>query len=409
MCGFSTARAQPPFNGEVLVDGNRVAAVARRGNAIPRGGAELVDGGGATLMPGMVEAHAHLSWPCAVDRIIMARSLPPEEHLLITARNARITLDYGFTSAYSAGSLGTRFEVALRDEIDAGWLPGPRLVASSIERAPAQSFGLPEAHDEGHGRGPEAMRAYIRSCAEMKLDSVKMLLSGDDNFTPNGSQELCYSEEEVAAAGEEARAQGLWLACHAQAAAAVKLGLRHGFRVLYHCSYADEEALDGLEAKKARDFRRARGRPRRRGDPCRAEHGIAAVGGRARQEDPRIADPPRARAAAARRARAAGRRLRLPAQPDRPQRARPRTVRALFRLHAGRGADGGDEVRRRDHGHERPRPGARGFLADLLLVNGDPAEDVRILQDRDNLLMIMKDGAYHKAPRAADARRIAAE
>lgn len=118
---------EPPFNGEVLVDGNRVAAVARRGNAIPRGGAELVDGGGATLMPGMVEAHAHLSWPCAVDRIIMARSLPPEEHLLITARNARITLDYGFTSAYSAGSLGTRFEVALRDEIDAGWLPGPRL------------------------------------------------------------------------------------------------------------------------------------------------------------------------------------------------------------------------------------------------------------------------------------------
>ncbi len=50
-----------------------------------------------------------------------------------------------------------------------------------------------------------------------------------------------------------------------------------------------------------------------------------------------------------------------------------------------------------------------GFLADLLMVNGDPTEDVRILQDRDNLLMIMKDGAYHKAPRQADARRIAAE
>src|SRR6185437_15119278 len=138
-----------------------------------------------------------------------------------------------------AGSLGTRFEIALRDEIDAGWLPGPRLKASSIERAPGQVFGIPQSHDEGHGRGAAAMRAYIKGCAELGLDSVKLLLSGDDNFTPNGSQELAYDEDDVAAAGDEARKQDIWLACHAQAAAAVKLGLRYGFRVLYHCSYAD--------------------------------------------------------------------------------------------------------------------------------------------------------------------------
>ena len=242
----------PPFRGEVLVEDKRIRAVARGAGEIERAGAEIIAGGGATLMPGMVEAHAHLSWPSSVDRIINAMSLPAEEHLLITARNARITLDHGFTSAYSAGALGARFEIALRNEIAGGWLPGPRLKASSIERAPARSFGLPETHDEGHGRGPEAMRAYIRSCAALGLDSVKLLLSGDDNFTPNGSQDLPYSEDEVAAAGEEARACGLWLACHAQAAAAVKLGVRHGFRVLYHCSYAD--ALDLLEAKKSEIF-----------------------------------------------------------------------------------------------------------------------------------------------------------
>ncbi len=101
----------------------------------------------------------------------------------------------GFTSAYSAGALGERIEVVVRDEIDGGWLPGPRLKASSIERAPARSFGLPEAHEEGHGSGPEAMRRYIRSCAALGLDSVKLLLSGDDNFTPNGSQDITYSEE----------------------------------------------------------------------------------------------------------------------------------------------------------------------------------------------------------------------
>ena len=244
----------PSFPGEVLVEGNRIRAVARGFEQIARDGAEIVEGGGATLMPGMVEAHAHLSWSSAFDRIVMDKSLPPEEHLLITARNARITLDHGFTSAYSAGSLGMRFEVALRNEIDGGWLPGPRIKASSMERAPSQAFGIPSAHDAEHGRGPHAMRAYIKSCAEMGIDSVKLLLSGDDNFTPNGSQDIVYAEDEVCAAGEAAREHGVWLACHAQAAEAVKLALRHGFRVLYHCSYADEEALNGLEAQKSEIF-----------------------------------------------------------------------------------------------------------------------------------------------------------
>jgi imidazolonepropionase-like amidohydrolase len=90
----------PSFAGEVLVEGNRIGAVKKAPQTIERGGAEVVDGGGATLMPGMVEAHAHLSWLSSVERIVNVPSLPPEEHLLITARNARITLDYGFTSAY---------------------------------------------------------------------------------------------------------------------------------------------------------------------------------------------------------------------------------------------------------------------------------------------------------------------
>ncbi|HXQ50766.1 MAG TPA: amidohydrolase family protein [Stellaceae bacterium] len=400
----------PPYAGEVLVEGNRVRAVRKSGPQLDRTGAEIVDGGGATLMPGMVEAHAHLSWPSAFDRIINAKSLQPEEHLLITARNARITLDCGFTSAYSAGSLGKRFEVALRDEIDAGWLPGPRLKASSIERAPAQSFGLPESHDGGHARGPEAMRAYIRSCAEMGIDSVKLLLSGDDNFTPGGSQELTYDESEVQAAGEEARAQGLWLACHAQAAEAVKLGLRHGFRVLYHCSYADEEALDGLEAKKSDIFIApaigladaainvgpSMGLP-----PSGVERGKRIM-----ELQTRLVPELRRR----------GLRV-LPGGdygfPHNPIGRNARDLELFVRLFGYTPAEalmaatkwGGEIMGMGDElGLVK-----EGYLADLLLVNGDPTQDVRILQDRDNLLMIMKDGAYHKAPSLAAARRLAAE
>jgi imidazolonepropionase-like amidohydrolase len=104
---FANARVfdgsgRAPFAGEVLIRDNRIAAVGEAG-ALARGDAEVVDCGGATLMPGMVEAHAHLSWPSSVGRIFDAMVLPAEEHLLVTARNARVTLEAGFTSAYSAG------------------------------------------------------------------------------------------------------------------------------------------------------------------------------------------------------------------------------------------------------------------------------------------------------------------
>ena len=207
---FTNARifdgsGRAPFHGEVLVEKNRIEAVTDGASRINRPDAQVVDCGGRTLMPGLVEAHAHLSWPSSVGRIINAMTLPPEEHLLVTARNAKVTLDAGFTSAYSAGSLGPRFEIALRDEINGGWLPGPRLRASSLERLPDGALGLKAEQGTQHSRGPDAMRAYVRDMAKAGLDSIKFLLSSDEAFKPNGSQTLTYTDEEVAAIGDEAR------------------------------------------------------------------------------------------------------------------------------------------------------------------------------------------------------------
>jgi imidazolonepropionase-like amidohydrolase len=149
---------QALFPGEVRVSGNRIDRVAKGDERINREGAEVLDGGGMTLMPGMVEAHAHLSWPSSVERVVNTMKLPAEEHLLVTAQNARITLDHGFTSAYSAGSLGERFEVALRDMIDAGFMSGPRLRASSLEKGAEGVMGVPEGHDPTHDRNIPGLR-----------------------------------------------------------------------------------------------------------------------------------------------------------------------------------------------------------------------------------------------------------
>ena len=180
--------------------------------------------------------------------------LPPDEMRVATWRNARVLLDHGFTSAFSAGALGDRIEVELRDEIEAGKTPGPRLRASTIERSPEGADGIETGKKLSIGEGVEGMRAFARQCGENGIDTVKLVVSGEDALLPGSSQHVLYSQEEVSAACEEARRFGMKVAAHTQAAEAVKIALRAGVDILYHCSYADAEALEMLEARKDEIF-----------------------------------------------------------------------------------------------------------------------------------------------------------
>lgn len=390
-----------PFDGQVLVSGNRIVEVSDTlSDPHDLGAVEVIDCGQRTLMPGMVESHAHLSWPSSIGRVMNTMSLPPEEHLLVTARNARITLDAGFTSAFSAGAHGRRFEIALRDEIDGGWTPGPRLRASTLEIAPSHD----QADTPGAGPGQrdlQAFRAQIRTIAESGVDSIKFQLSGDEAFAAGGSQVVNYTDSEVAVIAEEARRAGVMLACHAQAAESIKLAVRHGFRILYHCIHTDSEAMDLLEANKDQLFvapavgmlwaRTYEGE----------EFGITAE---------------------------VARRMGAPLGIERMQEVIPEMHKRGIRVlpggdygfpycPIGRNARdlehfvnlfgytptealvaatklGGELMGKGDLiGQVRP-----GYLADLLVVNGDPTTNVRVLQEHHNLTHIMKDGAFHKRP-----------
>jgi imidazolonepropionase-like amidohydrolase len=385
------------FPGEVRVEGNRIAAVAEGAERLPREGAALIDCRGATLMPGLVEAHAHLSWPSSVGRIFngpnIAKLLPPEEHLLVTAHNAHVTLQAGFTSAYSAGSLGTRFEVALKKEIEGGYLPGPRLVSSSLEQGPSGVPGVPPAEGNKHGRGADAMRAYVKEMAELGVDSIKMLLSGDDAFAEGASQHLTYTEEEVAAAANEAHARGLWLSCHTQSAESNKLALRHGFRILFHCSHADEETLDLLEAQKDKIFvapavglRYARMHEAESFGITRAvaeKMGVFAEVERMQTLYPEM--------------RKRGIRV-LPGGdygfPYNPVGRNARDLELFVKLFGYSPIEAlvaatklGGELMGLQVGLVKAP-----WLADFVLVQGNPVEDIAILQEPQRLLMVMKDG-----------------
>lgn len=385
------------FPGEVAVEGDSITSVSTGCGSIAYDGALLVDCGGRTLMPGLVEAHAHLTWPSNVERVVNTMKLPLEEHVLVTAQNARITLDHGFTSAYSAGALGEGIEPALRDMINAGYLPGPRLRASSLEKGAEGVVGVPAGHDPTHDRSIDGLRKYVFEMKSRGCDTIKFLMSSDEGFAPGGAQVLMYSEEEAQAIGTAAREAGIWLACHAQASESIKRAVRAGFRCIFHCTYADEEALDMLEAVKDTIFvAPAPGLLYARCHEAQ-EFGIgsekAALMGATsglqllQQVIPKM--------------RKRGIRV-LPGGdygfPYNPVGRNARdlgifvdlfgfspieTLVAATRL--------GGELMDMPLGQIRPN-----YLADLLVVSGDPTTDVTILENKNNLAAIVKGGIFYK-------------
>src|SRR5258708_33081244 len=119
-----------PFAGEVLVEGNRIVRVARGVRAMQMAGTTVVDAGGATLMPGMTEAHTHFSWNDQPGLSAIQR-MPTEEHILWCAHIAKRYLDMGWTSCIGAAAAKPRLDVVIRNAIESGQIPGPRYIAAS--------------------------------------------------------------------------------------------------------------------------------------------------------------------------------------------------------------------------------------------------------------------------------------
>ena len=390
------------FLGQVLLRDDRIVQVERADSVAAT---DMLadwrhDCGGSFLMPGMVEAHAHVTWPSSTERRVKGFKLPVEETMLHAARNARVLLEAGFTSAYSAGALGDRVEVVLRDEIAGGWLPGPRLMASTIERSAGAEGGYVGAEGDERLRGPGALRRFVEHCAALGVDSVKLLLSGEDALLAGSSQHVLYTDEEVAAAAETADRLGLRLAAHTQAAESIKMALRNGIRVLYHCSWADAEALDMLE-----QFR----------DEVFVAPAIGVIV--ATLEAPanphldmsvmKAGAPPVIEATRKLIPELVRRGVRVLPGGDygfafNPNGRNARDLQHFVDLFGFSPSEAlraatmyGGQLMGRGHELGLVRP---GYLADLLLVDGDPERDVSVLQDRAALQMIMQGGRVYKAP-----------
>jgi imidazolonepropionase-like amidohydrolase len=247
------------FAADVLVKNGKVAAIDRQRGNLAETGAEIIDAAGATLIPGLVDAHGHLSFPVSTYAY-QIEDTPPEETLLITLHNARLLLDCGFTGVIGAGSPKLRTEIVIRNEIDSGRIPGPRLLASSPTLTATGGLNdIAQMHQQRAvaamiADGPLAMRQAVRLCYREGVDVIKLNVSGDDFFPRPTGRTTTMAEDEMAEAGLWARELGLMISAHARSAESIKRALRHGATLIHHTDFADAEALDLMEAARDRIF-----------------------------------------------------------------------------------------------------------------------------------------------------------
>ncbi|MFJ3797521.1 amidohydrolase family protein [Streptomyces sp. NPDC090088] len=386
-----------PFPAQVLVEGNRITAVAEH---IPRdltADARVIDGGGGTLLPGLVDAHTHLGFGSTVEHLSRRRDEPAEEKALLVAHAGRVLLDHGITSAYSGGNRLPGTEVAARKAFAEGWMPGPRLKAASWEG----SAGMvePGVYDfpgiDHRASDPESVARFVTDMARLGVDIVKLSLSGESAVVQGTSRIVQFTDEEVAAAAHTAEKHGVWLTAHAHAAESIKMAVRHGIRAVYHCTFADEEALDLLQAARDRIF-------------VAPTPGIIHANLHEADSEPEPGMEVEATRDAVRAVvpELVARGIRVVPGGDYGFAWNPvgRNLRDLELFVDWFGFTPAEALRAAtEYGGQVMGMGEElglvreGYLADLLLVDGDPLADIRILQDRDRLRVIMKDGVLHKA------------
>lgn len=238
----------------VVIQGNRIVSVSS-GEAAPAAGATQIDLGNATLLPGLIDVHTHLT-SNAGGGGYEALGISTPRAALIGAKNARLTLMAGFTTVRDVGAEGYA-DVALRDAINAGDVIGPRMKVSGpplgITGGHCDSNLLPpEFHfsAEGVADGVDAVKHKVREVVKYGADVVKFCASGGVFSKGDNPMLEQYSPAEMEALVTEAHRLGRRVATHAHSALAIRDAVRAGVDSVEHGIFLDEEGIQLMKEHK---------------------------------------------------------------------------------------------------------------------------------------------------------------
>lgn len=398
------------YSGSVEVTGNRISSVDRSDTKANTARDDVIDAKGRTLMPGMVEGHCHPSFVGITYNWELGR-VPPETHTLQTAANVKLLLEHGFTSIFEAASAKPMIGVTIRDAINEGLIVGPRMRAASPEVTATGGLGderQRHIYEESFGMiadGIDGFRRVARECVRDGVDNMKINISGDEFVSTARAEITTLEDDELDAFVRVAHAYGKLVAAHARSSQSVKMAVRNKVDCIYHCDFADEEALDMLESVKDTSFvGPAFGlvhNATKEGDAIGMTRQVAEDMGLFRKFDATCTVYHEIRK----------RGIRVVVGGDYGFSITPmgQNARDIEHFVQYFGYSPNEALRcatvvgaeLMGHGGELGEI-KEGYLADLLLVDGDPLKDVSVLQHRENMAMIMKDGVIYKDPRRAE-------
>jgi imidazolonepropionase-like amidohydrolase len=242
--------AERPVDGDVLIEGNRIAAVSQGRLAIDGTSARVVDVRGATVLPGLCDAHTHISWPLdfVFDHGGVASS-PVAAHALDVAAVARTFIESGYTLIVGAGVLQPGDDVLAEDAIERGLIRGPRIVPSGRMITQRGALGADDGLMEVAADARELRELVARQC-DAGVRAVKMFISGDSIIPGYPSSDTYMDDAMVRAAVEEADRHGAFVTVHARGSASVAMAARAGVRLIHHACFLDDEAVSALEARR---------------------------------------------------------------------------------------------------------------------------------------------------------------
>ena len=236
----------------LVIEDGKIVSVGASADTKPPVDAVRIELPNATILPGLIDAHTHLTMDPKFGYEQLGLSIPRET--LIGAKNARLTLQAGFTTVRNVGA-ASYSDVALRDAINAGDVPGPRMLVSgpplSITGGHADNNLLPfeyHATSDGVADGVDAVRHMVRQNIKYGADLIKFMASGGVLSKGDDPQASQYTLEEMKAIVSEAHRLGRKVAAHAHGSQGILWASEAGVDSIEHGSYIDD--ADIAEMKK---------------------------------------------------------------------------------------------------------------------------------------------------------------
>lgn len=229
-----------------IVDG-RITAVGRRGDAVPAG-AERIDLGNRTVLPGLIDMHVHLTSDPTISGY-RTLEFTDSYWTVVGVANARRTLNAGFTTVRNVGSTDYA-DVGLKQGIERGEIAGPRIVpatyALGVTGGHCDATEFPPSVTVPHpqiANSPDGFRAAVRTVRKYGAEVIKVCMTGGvlSKTDSVGAQQLSY--DEIKAIVDEAHMLGMRVAIHAHGADGINTGLRAGVDTIEHASLADETSF----------------------------------------------------------------------------------------------------------------------------------------------------------------------